>query len=220
MNEVATMQGTIISGDVQRILELIGIFAFGLSGAMLAVRKDFDIVGIVVLAWLTALGGGVMRDLILGINPPAALRDFSYFVLPLLAGGLAFFAHRFLERLSIGLLLFDAIGLGLFTVVATLRAASMGLDALPSAAIGVTAGVGGGLLRDIVAREIPVMVRADADLYTVPAIVGALVVASAESMGAYTPVVGILGAAAIVVFRVVAVTFKWRSPRAWRRTPR
>src|SRR5687768_11004065 len=129
------MQPSILGDEVQRTLELIGIFAFGVSGALLAVRKGFDVVGIVVLAWLTALGGGLIRDLLLGINPPAALRDFSWFVLPLAAAAITFFAHPLLQRFAIGLMLFDAMGLALFTVVGTLKASSVGLGVLPAAAV-------------------------------------------------------------------------------------
>src|SRR5687767_135146 len=160
------MDGTISGEQVQRVLELIGIFAFGVSGALLAVRKGFDVVGIVLLAWLTALGGGVIRDLLLGITPPAALRDLSWFVLPLAAAAITFFIHPLLQRFAVGLMLFDAMGLGMFTVLGTMKAASVGLDVLPAAAVGVVTGVGGGLLRDIVARDIPVLVRADAELYS------------------------------------------------------
>ncbi len=159
------MQEAILADEVQRALELIGIFAFGVSGALLAVRKGFDVVGIVVLAWLTALRGGVIRDLLLGINPPAAFRDLSWFVLPLVAAAITSFAHPLLQRFAVGLMLLDTMGLALFTVVGTLKATSVGLvglGVLPAAAVGVVTGVGGGLLRDIVSALAANPIPADA----------------------------------------------------------
>ena len=101
---------------VTYVLELIGIFAFATSGALLAIRSGFDVVGIVVLAETTALGGGVLRDLIIGATPPAAFRDPLYLVIPLVAASVTFFFHPQVARLGTAVLIFDAGGLGLYTV--------------------------------------------------------------------------------------------------------
>jgi uncharacterized membrane protein YeiH len=202
---------------VQDALELIGVFAFGMSGALMAVRRDFDVIGIAMLAVITAIGGGVLRDLLIGDTPPPAFTDWPYLVVPLGAAALTFFAHPALERLTRALLLFDAAGLGLFCVTGTVKSLDYGLGPVAAAALGVTTAVGGGLLRDVIARETPALVRPDSELYAVPAIAGALVVAVAWELDAYTPVVG--AAAALTVFgvRLLALRRGWSAPRAWSR---
>ena len=136
-------------------LELTGIFAFGLSGALMAIRRDFDVVGIATLAVLTALGGGIARDLVLGATPPLAFTRWEYLVVPLVAAASALVAHPQLERLSRSLLVCDAAGLGLFCVSGTVAALDHGLAPLAAAVLGLTTAVGGGVLRDVIARETP-----------------------------------------------------------------
>ena len=107
-------------------LDLTGIFAFGISGALMAIRRDFDIVGIAILAVITALGGGILRDLVLGHTPPPAFTRWEYLVVPLAAAAVAFVAHPELERSMRTLLVFDAAGLGLFCVAGTVKALEHG----------------------------------------------------------------------------------------------
>src|SRR3712207_2820463 len=109
----------VVEGDVQRVLELLGIFVFATSGALVAVRKNFDIIGILALAWITALGGGIMRDVLVGATPPGSFLDAWAFTLPAVAAVITFFGHRAIERSMKAVLVFDALGLGLFTVVGT-----------------------------------------------------------------------------------------------------
>ncbi|WP_433222307.1 trimeric intracellular cation channel family protein [Dactylosporangium sp. CS-047395] len=196
-------------------LELAGIFVFAVSGALTAIQKGFDAVGIVVLAEVTALGGGVLRDLVIGETPPGAFRQVWYLLVPLAAACVAFFFHPVVERLTFGVLLFDAAGLGLFCVTGTLKALDHGLGAVQAAVLGVTTGVGGGLLRDIIARQTPALVRPETDLYSIPAMVGAAFVAVAYR--AHLPMTVAAPAAAVFVFafRVVAMVRHWRAPQAW-----
>lgn len=210
------MTVVVIEGDFQRVLELVGIFAFATSGALMAVRKGFDVVGILLLAWITALGGGVIRDVLVDATPPTAFLDGWAFSLPIVAAAITFFGHRMVERSMKAVLVFDAIGLGLFTVVGTVTGSASGLGIAQAAAVGVITGVGGGLLRDVVAREVPVLVRPDAELYAVPAITGALALAFAISRWGYRPLLGVSIACVIIVFRLLALAFGWRAPRAWR----
>ena len=212
------MPVVVIEGGVQRALELVGIFAFATSGALVAVRKGFDVVGILALAWITALGGGVIRDILVDATPPTAFLDGWAFSLPVAAAVFTFFGHRLVERSLKAVLVFDAIGLGLFTVAGTVTGAASGLGIVQAAAVGVITGVGGGVLRDVVAREVPVLVRPDAELYAVPALTGALALAFAISRWGYTPLLGVSLACVIIVFRLAAMTFGWRAPRAWRQT--
>jgi uncharacterized membrane protein YeiH len=196
------------------VIEAVGVFAFAVSGALLAVRRGFDIVGIVVLAIITAIGGGVMRDVLLGDTPPDAFTEWSTFAAPLAAAALTFFFHPAVERLMRTVLVFDAAGLGLFCVAGTVKALQYGLGVLPATALGVTTGVGGGLLRDVVARETPVLVDPRSELYAIPAIAGALVVAVAWELDAYRPALGAVVAVAIVAVRLAALRRGWRAPVA------
>ena len=135
---------------------LLGMFAFATSGALLAIRKDFDAIGILLLAGLTATGGGVMRDLIIGATPPAAFTNLWYLVVPVVAAIVTFFAHPVLERLMTPVLIFDVAGLGLFCVAGTLTGTRPRAGSTQAPHWGdVTAGIGGRVLRDIVALRDP-----------------------------------------------------------------
>ena len=195
-------------------LELVGVFAFGVSGALMAVRREFDVVGLAMLAVITAIGGGVLRDLLIGDTPPPAFTEPEYLVVPLVGAAVTFVAHPALERAGRALLVFDAAGLALFCVTGTVKSLDYGLGPVAAAALGVTTAVGGGLLRDVIARETPALVRPDSELYAVPAIAGALAVAVAWELDLYVPAVGAVAAVAVFGVRVLALRRGWRAPRA------
>jgi uncharacterized membrane protein YeiH len=196
------------------VLEAVGVFAFAVSGALLGVRRGFDIIGVLVLAVLTAIGGGVLRDVLLGDTPPDAFTEWPYFAAPIAAALLTFLFHPTVERGMRALLIADAAGLGLFCVAGTVKALQYGLGPLPAAALGVTTGVGGGLLRDVVARETPVLVDPRSELYAVPAIAGALVVAVLWELEVYEAALGAVVAAMIFLWRLAALKRGWRAPAA------
>lgn len=199
---------------VAYVLELVGILAFATSGALLAIRCRFDVVGIVVLAETTALGGGVLRDVLLGATPPVALRDPLYVVIPLVAAVAAFFFHPQIARLRLAVLVFDAGGLGLFAVTGTLKALDADLGVVPAAILGVTTAVGGGVLRDVLAHQTPELFKADTVLYAVPAAVGALIVAVVYSVTSPAPVLAVAAAVFVIAFRLVALWRGWHAPSA------
>jgi uncharacterized membrane protein YeiH len=203
------------AGAVVTALEWVGLYAFATSGALMAIHKGFDIVGIVILAMLTALGGGIVRDLIIGDAPPAAFTHPVYLVIPLVAAAVTFFAHPLLRRLSLPVLVFDAAGLGLFCVTGTLKALDSDLGPVQAALLGVTTAVGGGVLRDITARETPALLRVESDLYAIPAAAGAVVVVLADEVGLPIPVVATGAAVAVFLLRILAMLRHWTAPRAW-----
>ncbi|MEU2620064.1 trimeric intracellular cation channel family protein [Streptomyces sp. NPDC007157] len=207
----------LFSPSVQHTLDVIGIFVFAISGALLAVRKNFDVFGIAVLAEVTALGGGIFRDVIIGAVPPAAFTDLGYFITPLLTALVVFFLHPHVERIQSSVLVFDAAGLGLFCVTGTTKAYSYGLNLTASVALGLATAVGGGVLRDVLANEVPSLLRWDRDLYAVPAIVGATMVALCIHYDALTPFTSALAVVTAFVLRLLAMRFHWRAPRAWNR---
>ncbi|AWL40725.1 MULTISPECIES: trimeric intracellular cation channel family protein [Streptomyces] len=211
------MLNELFTPSVQHALDIVGIFVFAISGALLAVRKNFDVFGIAVLAEVTALGGGIFRDVIIGAIPPAAFTDLGYFTTPLLAAGLVFFLHPHVERIQVGVNVFDAAGLGLFCVAGTVKAYDYGLGLTSSATLGLATAVGGGVLRDVLANEVPSLLRWDRDLYAVPAIVGSVMVVLCirfDALNAYTSTLAVVTA---FVLRLLALRYHWRAPRAYNR---
>jgi uncharacterized membrane protein YeiH len=205
--------------DVDSLLlgfDVLGLFAFAASGALLAIERQFDVVGIVLLAVLTAVGGGIIRDLVLGDTPPDAFVNVWYLLTPVGAAAVAFFGHQLLARGRRTMLIFDAAGLGLFTVTGTLKALAFGLNVASATALGVLSAVGGGLIRDVIARETPALVRSDSVLYAVPAFFGALALAAAVELGASEAMSGAAAATGIFTLRVLALRRRWRAPVAWR----
>ena len=211
------MLNELFTPSVQHALDIVGIFVFAISGALLAVRKNFDVFGIAVLAEVTALGGGIFRDVIIGAIPPAAFTDLGYFLTPLLAAGLVFFLHPHVQRIQVGVNVFDAAGLGLFCVAGTVKAYAYGLGLTSSAALGLATAVGGGVLRDVLANEVPSLLRWDRDLYAVPAIVGAALAVLCIRFDALNALTSGLAALTAFVLRLLAMPYHWRAPRAYNR---
>jgi uncharacterized membrane protein YeiH len=203
--------------NVQQTLDLIGIFVFALSGGLMAVRKNMDIFGICVLAEATALGGGILRDLVIGALPVAAFTSFGYFPTPLVAGVVVFFLHPEVERITRTVMVLDAAGLGLFCVTGTIKAHSYGLGAVPSVACGMLTAAGGGVIRDLLAMEPPSLLRWDREIYAVPALVGSALVAILIGAGRLTPLAASLAAVVAFAMRMLALKYGWRAPRAWHR---
>lgn len=193
-------------------LNYIGLMAFAISGALMAVRKNMDVVGIVVLAAITALGGGMIRDALIGDLPVMALRNTWWLVIPLAAAGIVFFFHQQLRRLHKAIQVFDAVGLGVFCAAATAKAPQFGLGPVAAVVIGVITGIGGGILRDLLGGEIPSVLRRDTHLYAVPAVAGCILVAVAHELGQDGVWIQALAAAAICGMRLLALWRRWGAP--------
>lgn len=193
-------------------LDLIGIFVFALSGALLAVRIQFDVVGVLVLGAVTGLGGGIMRDVLIGAVPPASFTDWRYLVVPVVAGLVAFRFHPDLARIERRITWFDAMGLGLFCVLGTQKALVYGLGPVPAVLMGVLTGIGGGVLRDLLANRIPIVLRQD--VYALPALVGSMVVAVTWELDLFREWVLVPAAASCILLRFAALRFRWSAPRA------
>jgi uncharacterized membrane protein YeiH len=207
----------LFSPSVQQALDVAGIFVFAISGALLAVRKNLDVFGMAVLAEATALGGGIIRDLLIGAEPPAAFTNLGYLLTPLAATVIVFFLHPEVERITRAVMVLDAAGLGLFCVAGTTKAHAYGLGLFPSAVLGLATAVGGGVLRDVLAQEVPSLLRWDRDLYAVPAMFGATIVVTLIHFHAFSAVGGICAAIAAFVLRLLAMKYHWRAPRTWNR---
>lgn len=192
------------------LLDLVGIFVFGITGALVGVRKKLDVFGILVLALVTGLGGGFIRDVLLGATPPAALRDWRYLVVPVVAGLLTFFLHPGIGRVERLVNIFDAAGLALFCVTGALKAIEYGLSPLPAALIGTISGIGGGVLRDILSGRVPVVLRSE--IYATPAFLGAGIMVVAAALKYHALWVPIAAAATCFAIRLVAIRRGWNAP--------
>lgn len=192
--------------------DLLGVFFFGVSGSLLAARRGFDIVGSFLLAGMTGFGGGIVRDLILGVVPTAFVNPL-YFIPPVVASVLVYFVAPSVQRLMRPLLLFDAAGLALFCTSGTIKALEAGMNPFSATLLGVTSAVGGGLLRDVIANKTPSIFDPH-DLYAVPAMLGAGLIAILWVLG-----IGgwewDLGVATVVfALRILSLKLDWRVPKA------
>ncbi|MCK0111770.1 TRIC cation channel family protein [Ornithinimicrobium sp. F0845] len=214
--------------DLQLLLDILGVFVFALSGGLVGVRKGLDLVGIVVLAWVAGLGGGIIRDVFLGDVPPVGISDWRLFAPTLTAGLVTFLWYRTLrERLRLrpgsrarvlgySVRVLDACGLALFAVSGSLKALDFNAGALAAISLGVITAVGGGALRDVLAGQVPEVLRRE--LYAVPALVGAILIVVADGQGFLTTPL-IWGAVALVfLIRMTAVALDLNAPTALRTT--
>lgn len=199
------------------LFDLAGTFFFAVSGCLLAARRGFDIVGSLLLGSLTGLGGGIVRDLILGVRPVAFAHPV-HLLSPLAATLLVYFLKPAVERFPRALLIFDAGGLALFCTTGTTAALTAGMNPVSAALLGVTTGVGGGLLRDVVANRDPQLFN-PADIYAVPAMLGAALTAALWSARFFTPLTQLLVALLVFAFRVASLRFKWHVPHATLHAP-
>lgn len=196
-----------------RVLDLIGTCAFAMSGALLAVRKRFDLFGVFVLGCVTAVGGGAIRDSLTGQALPLFLRDETFLWVALLGSAIAFAFGERLARFDRTLSLFDSAGLALFATSGAFGAIKIGLGPLGIVFAGMLSGVGGGIVRDLIANEVPeVMYRRD-QLYATAAAAGALVV---WLLNTYTDL-GVMQVQLSGVF--VVLLLRWASRHKWVRLP-
>jgi len=192
-------------------LNLIGTFVFGLSGGLAAVRARLDLFGVVVLSAVVGLAGGITRDLLIGV-PPATFRDWRYLAAAGAAGLVCFFGRPVLERFQRSVLVFDAIGLGLFCVTGATKALDFRVGPLPAILLGAITGIGGGILRDVLLRDVPTVLRHE--LYAVPALLGAAVLVVAQESGSDSPVFPVLAAALCVGVRLLGLKYGVNVPIA------
>lgn len=193
-------------------LDLIGTFVFAISGAADGVKHRLDVFGVSVLALVAGNAGGVIRDVLIGAVPPSALNDWRYIVASLIAGVATFLWYPGIARLQHIVLLFDAAGLGLFAVSGTHKALAYGIHPFLAALLGMLTGIGGGMLRDLLVREIPVVLRAD--LYALAALLGAAVVVAGSVLRWPSVPTAIAGVLLCFVMRLIAIRRGWQLPVA------
>ena len=193
------------------VLNLAGAFVFGLSGGLAGVRKRLDMFGVVVLAVVIGLAGGITRDLLVGV-PPETIRDWRYLAVAGGAGLVTFLGHSALGRLERPILVLDAAGLALFCVTGASTALDHRVGAVEAIVLGAITGIGGGVLRDVLLGEIPVVLRTG--LYAIPALIGAAIVVCAAKSGTHNLVFPLLGAVVCFLIRLAGLHFDLNVPQA------
>src|SRR5690242_610461 len=194
------------------VFDLAGTFVFALSGATMGVKHKLDLFGVLVLSYAAGNAGGITRDVLIGAVPPAAVRDWRYVAVSILAGLLTFYWYRIINLLRSPVLVFDAAGLALFAVSGAGKALVFGAGPVAATLLGMLTGIGGGMLRDILVREIPTVLRTE--LYAVAALVGAAMVVLGRSLHLPTAGAAIAGAVLCFGLRILAMRRGWQLPTA------
>lgn len=209
MNELL-VHGRHLAGPFLIALDLLGTFVFALSGATAGVKSKLDLFGLMVLAFATGNAGGITRDLLIDALPPAAILDWRYLAVCLLAGLVTFLWYPNINAQRRPVLLFDAAGLALFAVTGSQKALAAGLNPAMAAVMGMLTGVGGGILRDVLVNETPTVLRAD--LYAVAALAAGVVVVAGHLL--HYPSFAVMMAGAVLCFclRVMAIYRGWHLP--------
>ncbi|ABO49162.1 protein of unknown function UPF0126 [Desulforamulus reducens MI-1] len=196
------------------LLDMIGTFAFALTGALVAVRKEMDLYGILLLSFVTAIGGGTTRDLLLGNTPVFFLNQPSYFYISLLAGFCTFLFHKELFKINSIILILDALGLGLFVCVGVSIALSAHISFTGAVILGVVTGTVGGIIRDLLAGEIPtVLVK---DFYALICVVGGILYVYLHHLNVPHDITLLVSASVIFFLRLAAIKLKWNFVKASR----
>ena len=193
-------------------LDLVGTFVFALSGAMAGIRRRADLFGVMVLAFVAATAGGMVRDVAIGAVPPAALADWRYLAVSLVAGLVAFWWAPGVDRMKRSITLFDAMGLAVFAVSGAQKALVHGLEPVMAALLGMLTAIGGGIARDVLLAEIPMVLRAE--IYATAALAGAGLAVAGHLLGLAPAPVAVVAATACFGLRMIAIRRGWRLPVA------
>lgn len=194
------------------VLDLFGTMAFAVTGAFKAIEHKSDIVGIIILATITGVAGGTIRDIVLGKFPPNSLLDPSYVAITVATGIVIFFLYSHLKKHWNVFLKFDAIGLGVFTIIgATFAYNIFGLNYLAMVLAGMLTAIGGGILRDVFVNEVPIVFVKE--LYASASFVGVTIFFALLAVGAEFYVATIVGIVITTGLRLVAMKYNWNLPK-------
>jgi uncharacterized membrane protein YeiH len=211
MNQIG-VDGHQVVNTLLVVFDLTGTFVFALSGAIAAVRHRLDAFGVLVLCFVTGNAGGITRDIMIGALPPAAINEWRYVAVSILAGLIVFFGYPLINKLSSPVLLFDAAGLGLFCVAGADKALAFDAGPLAATLLGMTTGIGGGMVRDVLVMEVPTVLRTE--LYAVAALLGAAFTVGGQRLGMPLHVAAPVGAVLCITLRLLALRYGWHLPVA------
>ena len=194
------------------VLDWVGTLVFAFSGALVGVQKKFDLFGVLFLAFVVAVVGGMARDVLIGAVPPVAITDIHYFLISIAGGLIIFWWYPRVATLQRQILLFDAVGLSLFAVTGTRKAIEYGINPVMAAILGMITGIGGGMTRDVLAGDVPFVLRGD--LYALAALAAGVTVSLGHVLGIAPLAPMLLGGGICVFLRLMAIYRGWRAPVA------
>jgi len=202
----------VVVSTLLQAFDLGGTFVFALSGATAGVKHKLDLFGVLVLSFAAGNSGGIARDVMIGAVPPAAIVDWRYVGVSILAGLITFYWFRIIDRLSSPVLVFDAAGLALFAVAGASKALAFHAGPVAATLLGMLTGIGGGMVRDVLVSEIPSVLRTE--LYAVAALLGSSVVVAGQLIHLPISVSSIAGAVLCFGLRFMAIRYRWQLPIA------
>jgi uncharacterized membrane protein YeiH len=192
-------------------LDLLGTFVFALEGALAAVEGDLDLLGLMVLSFATALGGGIIRDVLIGAIPPGSIRDWRLGSVAFLGASIVFLFHHFVQQIPNPLILsLDAVGLALFAVSGAGKALAYDIHPFIAVLMGGITGVGGGTVRDVLLAQVPTVLRSD--VYATAALAGAAVMVIGVRMKLPKTLAAVAGAIVCFMVRILSVWRHWNLP--------
>jgi len=197
--------------DILYTLDLIGTAAFAASGAWAGVRRHMDPFGVLVLGLVTAVGGGTLRDLLVGDIPPFSLQNEVYLYVSIAAALFVYASRKHFEAVERPLLILDAIGLGTFVVIGTTKALDFQLGFLGATLMGVMTCTAGGVIRDVLANQVPLILRKE--IYASACLAGSIILVILESLATPRPIAALIAAFTVIGLRLLAIIFKWSLPR-------
>ena len=192
------------------LLDIIGTLVFAISGALTAIYKRLDLFGVYCIAFVTALGGGTLRDVLIGRTPVGWMLDNKYIIIITIGFLLSLLFNKYLERLRVSMFLFDTIGLGVFTLIGLEKGLEYGLSPVVCVILGTITATFGGVIRDILCNEIPVLFRKE--IYAILCIVGGILFFVLKQMQIIESVVSVIVASFIIGVRLVAYKWNWSLP--------
>ena len=192
------------------LLDILGTFAFAISGVLTALNKKMDLFGVYVIAFVTAVGGGTLRDVLIGRTPVGWMQELTYVYMITAGYFIAILFRRKLDRLRTSLFLFDTIGLGVFTLIGLEKGIAINLHPVICIALGTMTACFGGVIRDILCNEIPVIFRKE--IYATICIVGGMVFFALRALNLPENLIYLATSGIIITVRLLAVIFKWSLP--------
>lgn len=214
------MEVALQSSPFFRGVEYLAVFCCGMAGGLAAIRKGYDVFTIIITAWLTALGGGIIRDVLLGAVPPVGISDRVSVLTALLAGCTVAIIHPEVDRLKWSMLTIDALALGLFAVNGASKGLLYGTSGMTAVFLGTFTAMGGGMIRDILLNEVPMVIR-DRHWYIMPAVIGSMLTVPVWRWRARGMIperaamtLDVVIVVIVVLLRIGSVRFDWQLPRA------
>ncbi|MEZ4788317.1 MAG: trimeric intracellular cation channel family protein [Flavobacterium haoranii] len=192
------------------ILDVIGVFVFAISGVLAAINKKLDLFGVFIIAFVTAVGGGTLRDVLIGRMPVGWMQNLHYVYIIIIGYVTALFFRNYLNKLRVSLFLFDTIGLGIYTLIGIEKGLEYGLHPIICIALGTITASFGGLIRDILCNEIPFIEKGT--IYATICILGGIQFFLLRKLGIDSSVNELVTSITIIVIRLAAVRYNWSLP--------